>query len=99
MASSLTIGQLAQATGVSANHSLLRTGRRVAAPTSQCPGYRQYSQRDVHRLLFIRRARALGLSLHDLRDLTHARRHYGHSGSLSAAHSNCPASLARGISA
>jgi DNA-binding transcriptional MerR regulator len=33
-------------------------------------GYRQYSQRDVHRLLFIRRARALGLSLKDLKALT-----------------------------
>jgi len=33
-------------------------------------GYRRYSRQDVHRLLFVRRARALGLSLSKVRDLT-----------------------------
>jgi len=60
----LTIGQLAQATSVPAK--TIRYYEQVGvlpAPRRSATGYRQYTQRDVHRLLFIRRARALGLSL------------------------------------
>lgn len=67
----LTIGQLARATGVTTKTiryyeqvGVLPESRR--SPTS----YRQYTKRDVHRLLFIRRARTLGLSLKDLKVLT-----------------------------
>ena len=67
----LTVGQLARATGISAKTiryyeqvGVLPASRRSAA------GYRQYSRHDVHRLLFIRRARALGLSLANLKALT-----------------------------
>jgi DNA-binding transcriptional MerR regulator len=70
MPQALTIGQLAQATGVSARTIryyeevgvLPRAGRTAA-------GYRQYAQQGVHRLRFIRRARALGLPLQHLKAL------------------------------
>ena len=42
----------------------------LPAPRRSAAGYRQYSRHDVHRLLFIRRARALGLSLANLKMLT-----------------------------
>lgn len=67
----LTIGRLAQATGVPAK--TIRYYEQVGVlpvPGRSEAGYRQYTQRDVHRLLFIRRARALGLSLKDLKALT-----------------------------
>jgi DNA-binding transcriptional MerR regulator len=60
----LTIGQLARVTGVPAK--TIRYYEQVgvlSVPRRSASGYRQYTQRDVHRLLFIRRARALGLSL------------------------------------
>ena len=67
----LTVGQLARATAVPAKTiryyeqvGVLPLARRSAA------GYRQYSRRDVDRLLFIRRARALRLSLPQLKVLT-----------------------------
>lgn len=67
----LTVGQLAHATGVSAK--TIRYYEQVGvlpAPRRSGAGYRQYSRHDVHRLLFIRRARALGLSLAKLKALT-----------------------------
>ncbi len=67
----LTIGQLAQITGVPAK--TIRYYEQVgvlSAPRRSEAGYRQYAQRNTHRLLFIRRARALGLSLHHITTLT-----------------------------
>jgi len=67
----LTVGQLAHATGVPAK--TIRYYEQVGvlpAPGRSTAGYRQYSRHDVHRLLFIRRARALGLSLAKLKVLT-----------------------------
>ena len=67
----LTVGQLAHATGVSAK--TIRYYEQVGvlpAPHRSATGYRQYSRHDVHRLLFIRRARTLGLSLANLKALT-----------------------------
>jgi DNA-binding transcriptional MerR regulator len=68
---SMSIGQLAAATGLAAKTiryyeemGVLPASRRTAA------GYRQYARRDVHRVLFIRRARALGFPLDKLRALT-----------------------------
>ena len=67
----LTVGQLAHTTGVSAK--TIRYYEQVGVlpvPRRSPTGYRQYSRHDVHRLLFIRRARALGLSLSKLKALT-----------------------------
>lgn len=67
----LTVGQLARATGVSAK--TIRYYEQVGVlpvPRRSEAGYRHYSRHDVHRLLFIRRARALGLSLANLKVLT-----------------------------
>ncbi|GIX49725.1 MAG: hypothetical protein KatS3mg131_3936 [Candidatus Tectimicrobiota bacterium] len=57
----LTIGALARATGVASK--AIRYYEQVGvlpAPARSAAGYRQYTRHDVHRLLFIRRARALG---------------------------------------
>jgi DNA-binding transcriptional MerR regulator len=66
----LTVGQLARATGVPAK--TIRYYEQVGVlpvPRRSDTGYRHYSRHDVH-LLFIRRARALGLSLANLKALT-----------------------------
>ena len=67
----LTIGQLAKATGVPARTILYyeRVGV-LPAPGRTPAGYRQYTDRGMHRLRFVRRARALGLSLADVKLLT-----------------------------
>lgn len=73
MAKALTIGQVAQTTGVPARTIryyeqvgvLPRAGRSAG-------GYRQYGDEGIHRLRFVRRARALGLSLAHLKTLTAA---------------------------
>jgi DNA-binding transcriptional MerR regulator len=73
MAPTLTIGRLAQATGVSAK--TIRYYEQVGvlpAPARSRAGYRQYTERGVDRLLFIRRARVLGLSLREVRALSAA---------------------------
>ena len=67
----LTVGQLAHATGVPAK--TIRYYEQVGVlpvPRRSDAGYRHYARHDVHRLLFLRRARALGLSLATLKTLT-----------------------------
>ena len=67
----LTVSQLAHATGMPAK--TIRYYEQIGvlpAPRRNAARYRQYSRHDVHRLLFIRRARALGLSLANLKELT-----------------------------
>ena len=71
MEPSLRVGQLAEVTSVPAK--TIRYYEQVGvlpAPSRSAAGYRQYYRRDIHRLLFIRRARSLGLPLAQLRDLT-----------------------------
>src|SRR5262245_2565088 len=66
----LTIGQVAKSTGVAARTIRFYEAVGVlAAPRRSGAGYRQYSDDEVQQLLFIRRARALGLSLRDLKPL------------------------------
>jgi DNA-binding transcriptional MerR regulator len=73
MAKALTIGQLAQATGVPPKTIRYYEEVGVLPPPSRTSsGYRQYTERNVHRVLFVRRARALGLSLQQLKVLTTA---------------------------
>ena len=69
----LKIGQLAQATGVSAKTIRYYEQVGVLPPANRTvAGYRQYAEHSRHRLLFIRRARTLGVSLQNLKSLTAA---------------------------
>ena len=70
MAPSLTIGQVAQSSGVAAK--TIRYYEQVGvlpAPSRAASGYRLYDQSSVERLRFIRRARSLGLPLQQLKTL------------------------------
>ena len=66
----LTIGQVAKSTGIGAKTIRFYEAAGVlSAPTRTASGYRQYTAEGVQQLLFVRRARALGLSLHHLKAL------------------------------
>ena len=66
----LTIGQLAKTSGVGARTIRYYEQVGVLPPAKRTPaGYRQYEQLAVERLLFVRRARALGLPLRHLEKL------------------------------
>ncbi len=66
----LTIGQLAKTSGVGPRTIRYYEQVGVLPPAKRTPaGYRQYEQGTVERLLFVRRARALGLPLRHLERL------------------------------
>ena len=70
MSDILTIGKLAQATSVAARTiRYYETVGVLPPPRRTRAGYRQYGRRAVDRLLFICRARALGLPLRRLGEL------------------------------
>jgi Cu(I)-responsive transcriptional regulator len=68
--SAMNIGQAAQVSGLSAK--MIRHYEALGllvAPARTEAGYRQYGAADVHALRFIRQARDLGFSLHDIGEL------------------------------
>jgi DNA-binding transcriptional MerR regulator len=70
MSSELRIGQLASAAGVSADTIRYYERRKlIPRPGRTNAGYRVYSDQDVERLQFIKRAQALGLSLDEIKAL------------------------------
>ena len=71
MPRALTIGQVAKLTGVTAKSiRYYEAIGIVPAARRGISGYRHYDEAGVHRLRFIRRARALGLPLARLKALT-----------------------------
>jgi len=66
----MKIGELARAAGVPID--TVRYYERqglLPAPSRTASGYRQYGHDDVGRLRFVRRAKALGFTLEEIRDL------------------------------
>jgi len=66
----MQIGEAAQRTGVSAK--MIRhyeTIGLIPAPDRRDSNYRDYGHHDIHRLGFVRRARDLGFSIPEIRDL------------------------------
>ncbi len=64
----MQIGEAAKATGVSSK--MIRHYESIGLIPSadrRSSNYRDYSRRDLHRLGFIRRARALGFSIDEIR--------------------------------
>jgi DNA-binding transcriptional MerR regulator len=67
MAATMTVGQAAQAAGLTRKAVRLYEERGLLPPAPRTmAGYRLYDQDDIDALTFIRRARALDLSLDDI---------------------------------
>jgi len=66
----LSIGQLAKRAGVAIDTVRYYERNDLLEPAGRKPsGYRHYGERQLKRLRFIRRAKALGFTLADIRDL------------------------------
>lgn len=75
----MTVSELARRAGVTADTVRHYTRSGLLAPTrDKSNGYNCYSDSDLARLLFIRKARLLGFSLGDIRDILKESSH-GHS--------------------
>lgn len=67
---SLSIGQLAEQAGVAIDTVRYYERNDLLAPAGRlASGYRRYGTTELKRLRFIRRAKALGFSLDDIREL------------------------------
>lgn len=67
---SLTIGKLAKAAGVPTDTvRFYERARLLRLPPRSASGYRRYAAADVERLAFIRRAKSIGFSLEEIREL------------------------------
>ncbi|WP_158891618.1 MerR family transcriptional regulator [Amycolatopsis anabasis] len=72
MKSSLTIGQLAARFGL-ATHVLRHwESMGLLEPSRRAGGHRRYGEEDLERVVFILRAKDVGLSLDDMREFLHA---------------------------
>ncbi|MBX5460078.1 MAG: MerR family transcriptional regulator [Steroidobacteraceae bacterium] len=70
MDSSISIGALARRAGVGVDTVRYYERAGLLAPRTRLPsGYRRYSELEVARLRFIRRAQALGFTLREVREL------------------------------
>ena len=65
----MNIGQAAAQSGMQSRTIRFYEQEGLIAPTRQENGYREYTVRDVHKLRFLHRARSLGFSLEECRQL------------------------------
>lgn len=65
----MNVGNAARRTGLSAKTIRYYEDIGLISPERSANGYRDYTGEDVHRLAFLRRARNLGFSIEDCRQL------------------------------
>lgn len=76
MDDTLTVGRVARAGGVTPKTVRYYEAIGLLPPAARgSNGYRHYRQEDLHRLLFIQRAKALGLSLAEIQELVAVAEH------------------------